>query len=437
LLKFGTSVGILSVVASLAFAPAAHAQQQPPVAAPTKGVSVDALPLVRPEGQALGDFLSGLAAGLMQDHRVPGMTIVVVKNGDVLLDKGFGVEGGAAVDPLTTKFRVGTLSGLVTAIAVMQLIERADILLNEDAGAALGEKDRGITIADLLLGRGDSGLLATIVQKVSGEPLEAYVRDHVLAPLGMAHSDFDQNGLAISSGDMGRFLLALLNNGTYENTRVLLPETVALMERTQFTFHLALAGWTYGFAEIHRNDWHGLQRDGVAQANEARLVLVPEEKAAYFIAVNAHAGAKFWRALDDALFDRLFSPRDDRAPALDGAAPALADTRAASGTYQLHSLSGYDVLRAGATLLRVNAQPDGALVLKGAEDAVLLPHAGGYWRSNAGNIHAAVKDGKLVLDTRVYDSVPFWQRIPLWVLVGAAFVVLAALAFGAYRIMKS
>ena len=95
------------------------------------------------------------------------------------------------------------------------------------------------------------------------------------------------------------------------------------------------------------------------------------------------------------------------------------------------------MLRAGVNLLRINAQPDGALVLKGAEEAVLLPHAGGYWRSDAGNIHAAVKDGELVLDTRVYNSVPFWQRIPLWALILAAFAVLAALAFGAYRIMKS
>jgi hypothetical protein len=175
----------------------------------------------------------------------------------------------------------------------------------------------------------------------------------------------------------------------------------------------------------------------VAQANEARLVLVPDAKAAYFIAINAHVGAAFWRALDGALFDRLFSPREETAPSLGGTAPALANARAASGTYELHSRSGFDVLRAGAGLLRVSMQTDGALVLKGAEEAVLLPHPGGYWHADAGNINAALKDGQLILDTRVYDPVPLWQRIPLWALIGAAFAVLAVLGFGAYRIMKS
>lgn len=421
---------------SLALA-SASAQQLPPVAAPTKDVNVNALPLVRPEGQALDDFISGLAAGLMKDNRVPGMAIVVVKNGDVLLDKGYGVEAGVAVDPLTTKFRAGTLSGLVTTIAAMQLVDRADVLLNEDAGAALSEKDRGITIADLLLGQSDPALLGAVVQKVSGEPLEAYARDHVLAPLGMAQSVFDQSGFATTSDDMGRFMLALLNNGTYENARVLLPETIELMEHAQFTYHPALTGWTYGFAEIRRNGWRGLQRDGVAQAYDARLVLVPDAKTGYFIAINAHAGAKFWRAMDGALFDRLFSPHEESAVTLDGPAPSLADARAASGTYRLQSRGGYDVLRAGKGLLKVLAQPDGSLLLKGAEEGLLLTESGGYWRSNNGNIDVALKDGQLVLDTRVYDPVPFWQRIPFWALSLASLAVLAGLAWAAWRIMKS
>ncbi len=429
---------VITAAVGLALGPgAALAQQLPPAAAPTENVSVNALPLVRPEGQALGDYLSGLAAGLMPGSHVPGMTIAIVKNGDVLVEKTFGPGGHAIADPTAAQFRVGSLSGLVTAVAVMQLVERADILLNEDVGAALGEKDFHATIADLLMNRDDADpvLLGRVVEKISGEPLDAYVRDHVLGPLGMTQSVFDKAGLATTSADMSHFMLVLLNHGEYGNVRVLLPETVELMERTQFTYHLALAGWTYGFAELHRNGWRGLQRDGEAKGFQARLVLVPDAKTGYFIAIHANADAKFWRTLDDALFNRLFPPQAETAPVAVGVPPNAADARAASGTYKIRNHSGYDMLRVGSGVVEVSVRDDGALVLSGAEDAVLLPHAGGYWYSEG--FDAAAKGGLFILGARVYERAMFWQLIPLWALVLAALAALALLGWGARRIMKS
>ncbi|MCC2314376.1 serine hydrolase [Cellulomonas xiejunii] len=57
-----------------------------------------------------------------------GATVAVVRDGEVLTARGFGqadVDAGTPVDPDRTLFRVGSVSKLFTATAVMQLVEAA------------------------------------------------------------------------------------------------------------------------------------------------------------------------------------------------------------------------------------------------------------------------------------------------------------------------
>lgn len=436
--KFASVLVAVGVAAVLALG-AASAGQAPPVAAPTKDVSVGELPFVRPEAQALEDFVSGVAQGLMSSDRVPGLTLVIVKNGQVLLAKGLGVtddQARARIDPLTTKFQLGTLSGLITAIAAMQLVEEAHLLVDEDVGAALGERDREINIGDLLVGSAnvDPELLRVAVGKAAGTTHDDYATEHVLRPLGMEHSALGEGGMATTAGDMSRLVLALMNGGEYGNARILRPPSVEQMLERQFTYHPALAGWSYGFAEIRRNGWRGVQRDGEHANASARLVLMPEIKAGYFVAVNGEATAHFWRALDDALFDRLFPPRSsEEGSTLQAPRPGKDEASAAAGTYQIESRAGYDILRTGSEELSVTARADGALVFAGAENAVLLPHAGGYWRSESSDVRAAMSSGRLIADTRVYRR--SWRL--LIYLVAGALAVLGVLAYLARRIARS
>ena len=415
----------------------AWAQQSPPSAAPTTNIDVNALPLVRPEAQALDDFLSGLVGGLMRSSHVPGVALVIVKGDHVLFAKGYGIAGANndPVDPNQTQFQLGTLSELMTDVAAMQLFEQAHILLDEDAGAALSERDRQVTIADLLLGRAkaDPNLLGTVVTHVSGEPAESYVRDHVLMPLAMGHSGYNKAGFVTTADDMSHFMLAMLNDGEYENARLLLPATIELMERMQFTHHPALTSLTYGFAELQRNGWRGVQRDGVADGFQARLVMIPETKTGYFIAINGNADAGFWRALDAALFDRLFPPREYEEMAISSTpAPTPKDAQGVAGSYAV-APGGYDILRADPGTLTVTPRADGALLLSGAENGVLLPHAGGFWRSEDGNLRAAADKNHLLIDTRVYER----KEFPLVYLALAALATLGLLAFAAWRIMRA
>jgi len=113
-------------------------------------------------------------------------------------------------------------------------------------------------------------MVGLLVEAVSRQSLERYLRDHVLAPIGMENTDFlltpeqqsrrarmhrraadgrlapidwpagfgqgftgGGGGLCGTAGDYGRFLRLLLNGGTLHGMRLLRAETVAEMGRNQ------------------------------------------------------------------------------------------------------------------------------------------------------------------------------------------------------------
>ena len=112
---------------------------------------------------------------------------------------------------------------------------------------------------------------------MSGEPFDAYVEQHIFAPLGMKHSTFRQPlpanlkplhggglhagqgqarryeyrraprrpaALAASGDDMGRFMIAHLQNGKYNGQQILKPETAQLMHsRAEHAVPGPATGW--------------------------------------------------------------------------------------------------------------------------------------------------------------------------------------------------
>src|SRR5690606_27086804 len=77
-----------------------------------------------------GFFPYALAAG-----DIAGAVVVVVKDGEVLLQKGYGhadLAEGTPVDPVATLFRPGSVSKLFTWTAVMQLVEQGKLDLDAD-----------------------------------------------------------------------------------------------------------------------------------------------------------------------------------------------------------------------------------------------------------------------------------------------------------------
>jgi len=189
----------------------------------------------------LSAFLDGFVPNALGRGDIAGAVVVVVKDGQVLVEKGYGVadvKSNKPVDPMRTLFRPGSISKLFTWTAVMQQVERGRVSLDADVNTYLDFKIPGkkITLRNLMthtsgfeetikrlftedparnqkLGDGlkawvpeqifepgttpaysnyGAALAGYIVERVSGEKFEDYVARHIFQPLGMTHSSFLQ-----------------------------------------------------------------------------------------------------------------------------------------------------------------------------------------------------------------------------------------------------
>ncbi|RIJ45367.1 class A beta-lactamase-related serine hydrolase, partial [Clavibacter lycopersici] len=84
-------------------------------------------------------WLDGVLGSALQTTGIPGAAVSVVADGQVLTSRGYGLadtgtEGSPArpVDPDDTLFRVGSVSKVVSATAVMQLVEEGRLDLDAD-----------------------------------------------------------------------------------------------------------------------------------------------------------------------------------------------------------------------------------------------------------------------------------------------------------------
>ena len=185
----------------------------------------------------LGAFLDGLITAYRQDHQIAGLTVSVVKDGELFLSKGFGwadVEERKPVDPATTLFRIGSISKLFTWTAVMQQVEEGALNLDTDVNEYLdfsipstypepitlrhilthtpGFEDRAFGLfAETELSRGEwlkenlparvrppgtysaysnyaTSLAGYIVERVTGMDWEDYIEARVMEPLGMVYA---------------------------------------------------------------------------------------------------------------------------------------------------------------------------------------------------------------------------------------------------------
>jgi CubicO group peptidase (beta-lactamase class C family) len=191
-------------------------------------------------------WLDGMVPYAMKTGDIAGGVIVVVKDGQVLAQKGYGYADVAAkkpVDPERTMFRAGSVAKLVVHTAVMQLVEQDKLDLNADIQQYLDfpvpdadAHGKPVTLHNLMTHTGGfeelvRGLMASdpkvfmpletyvkatkpsrmfppgevpsycnycvalegyILQRVSGEGFDDYLDKHIFAPLGMTSSTFRQ-----------------------------------------------------------------------------------------------------------------------------------------------------------------------------------------------------------------------------------------------------
>ena len=195
----------------------------------------------RPEltGPVLEAFFDGLVPLALKGGNVAGGVVAVVKDGRLLFAKGYGyadVANRLPVDPDRTLFRVASISKLFNATAVMQLVERGKLSLDEYIAGYLdfelprrfpdkltlrhilthtagfqesfkqlpADSGKGVALRDwvsrmtpaqiyrpgTVTSYSNAGvdLAGYIVERASGVPFAEYVRANILEPLGMTSS---------------------------------------------------------------------------------------------------------------------------------------------------------------------------------------------------------------------------------------------------------
>ena len=240
-----------------------------------------------------------------------------------------------------------------------------------------------------------------IVQRVSGENFDDYIERHIFQPLGMTHTTFRQplpenlkammsNGYDVASqpahhfewvnaapagsvsttaADMTHFMIAHLQDGTYQGAQILRPETVRLMHSRQFANMPDINGMCLGFYEETRNGHRIFGHGGDTQYFHSDLHLMPDANFGFFISYNSAGKGEISTrsAVWEKLLDRYF-PYDPPAPA---ATPnAAADAQSVSGRYIVSRRADTTVMKAFNVLgeTKVFTNDDGTISVSDLKD---------------------------------------------------------------------
>lgn len=311
------------------------------------------------------------------------IAVSVVKDGQIQVEKGYGVTDISAnhkTDPVQTTFRIASVSKVFTAIGLLRLVERGEISLSDSVEKFLGGyrlnnpfespvtigmllahttgfEPREPTQDNLLLDSSEepigleeavfsnfprvirtpgvsymydnfaSELQGYIIEKVSGESFNEYMKKYVFEPIGMTSSSFIQSedllnrlpvayddagavvpvyrlspsvipeGSMISTArDMSRFMIAFLNGGIASNgNSILFSASLKLMSTFQMSINEDVPDSTYGFEAPPLNEangYHVISKDGSVSGFSSLLWLLPDQQTGVFVTYNTNSNLK-------------------------------------------------------------------------------------------------------------------------------------------------
>ena len=305
-------------------------------------------------------------------HRIPGLALAITQGDQVVHVRGYGEARDGVPVTGQTQFRIASLSKSFTALAVLQLVEAGRIeldapvahylpgfmlatpsvaarisvrqLLNHTSGLAdagfvhglggqqqtLNDRVASLRSASPVDGPGAAfhyfdpnyQVLARLVEVVSDQAFDAYLQQHVFAPLAMrgtasaltsaislqpnsllAQGHVMAYGAALSlpelsgflggsggvvstASDMAHYLIAQGNHGMYAGRSVLSAKGISLMQTPPADLASSYAmGWTESIA-------HGtavVDHNGVLSTFYADAVLLPASGYGFVLLYNAYA----------------------------------------------------------------------------------------------------------------------------------------------------
>jgi CubicO group peptidase (beta-lactamase class C family) len=346
---------------------------------------------------AKGAGMSGFAASdlrarvddILNRRPAVGLAIGVVRRGSPPLFCARGVADIPTRTPVSedTRFRIGSITKTVTAIAVMQLWEQGLVDLDAAANdylrafqlvakrpgwrpatvrhllthtAGIPELVRPVlalrtgwfsetypvgqpvpTLAEFYRGRlrlvvepGTTftytnhtfAALGQIVEDVTGQPLDLYVREHIFEPLAMDDSALLRSerlparlatgyrlrssgptpvverqhvtaaaGLICSTPrDMARYATALLNGGAGERGTILERDTLAVMFAPHYQPDPRVPGFGLGFYRIDLDGYPAVEHPGIIEGFNAQLSIAADDGVGVVAFTNGARHAVVW-----------------------------------------------------------------------------------------------------------------------------------------------
>ncbi len=308
----------------------------------------------------------------MKELSIPGAALVIVQDDQIVHLKGFGVvDGSGRLVTLQTPFFTGSTGKSITALAIMQLVEAGKIkldapvqtylpwfrvadtnasqlitvrqLLNMTSGiprsigqeqlantdlsdSAIENNVRALANVELSAAPGERFeysnanyvTLGMIIQTVTGQSYETYIKENIFNPLDMQNSfasktEAEQDGLAVgyqkwfgipvaspnppfsrgslpagqlilSTEDFGHYLIAQLNNGSYQGVSLLSPLGMDEMHESPVNASYAMGWEVQDFQNVQV-----LAHDGAVPGFTTVMFLVPEKELAIAMVMNTYS----------------------------------------------------------------------------------------------------------------------------------------------------
>ncbi len=323
------------------------------------------------------DEIDAYISTKMEELRIPGAALVIVQDDQIVHLKGFGVAdaSGRPVTP-QTPFFTGSTGKSITALAIMQLVEASKIkldapvqtylpwfrvadakasevitvrqLLNMTSGipksigqeqianvdpsdSAIENNVRALAKIELIAPPGERYeysnanyvTLGMIIQVVTGQSYETYIREHIFQPLDMQNSfasktESEQYGLAVgyqkwfgipvaspklpfvrgslpagylnmSAEDFGHYLIAQLNDGSYQGVFVLSSAGIVTLHRPDIQMPGATDYYAMGWEVQQYQDVQVIGHNGAVPGYTTGMFLVPEKKLAVALMMNTYS----------------------------------------------------------------------------------------------------------------------------------------------------
>lgn len=224
----------------------------------------------------------------------PGVVLLVAKEGKVIYEKAFGKANLELNVPMSTGhvFRIASITKQFTAVAILQLIEKGQLQLDDDITKFIPDypvHGYHISIANLLshtsgikdytememapgalrqqhsvaeligmfkdqamefepgtafkYSNSNYVLLGYIIEKLSGQTYEQYINEHIFVPLGMTHSYYDSAEKVIPgrlTGYMATGANTAVNAGYIDPSNVYAAGALLMTADDLFKWHQGL-----------------------------------------------------------------------------------------------------------------------------------------------------------------------------------------------------